>query len=61
LEARSATSREARLLEVQARASLLVIRRTLWSSDGLPVETAHSIYRGDRYRAVLQVPATTIE
>lgn len=61
LEARSATRREAELLEVQARASLLVISRTLWSTDGLPVETAHSAYRGDRYRAVLQIPATAME
>jgi GntR family transcriptional regulator len=61
LEARSATKREADLLEIQARSSLLVISRTLWSTDGLPVETAHSVYRGDRYRAVLRIPATTIE
>lgn len=60
LEARSATRREAELLDVQARASLLVISRTLWSTDGLPVETAHSVYRGDRYRAVLSIPATDI-
>jgi len=61
LEARSATRREAELLEVQPRASLLVISRTLWSTDGLPVETAHSVYRGDRYRAVLRIPATAME
>lgn len=61
LEARSATRREAELLEVNVRASLLVISRTLWSTDGLPVETAHSVYRGDRYRAVLRIPATAME
>jgi GntR family transcriptional regulator len=61
LEARSATLREAELLEVQPRSSLLVISRTLWSTDGLPVETAHSVYRGDRYRAVLRIPATAME
>jgi GntR family transcriptional regulator len=61
VEARSATQREAALLGIQPRASLLVISRTLWSSDGLPVETAHSVYRGDRYRAVLHIPATAIE
>jgi GntR family transcriptional regulator len=61
LEARSATLREAKLLDVRARASLLVISRTLFSTDGLPVETAHSVYRGDRYRAVLRIPATDIE
>lgn len=61
LEARSATKNEAQLLEVAPRASLLVISRTLWSVDGLPVETAHSVYRGDRYRAVLRIPATAME
>jgi GntR family transcriptional regulator len=61
IEARSASKREADLLEIQARSSLLVISRTLWSTDGLPVETAHSVYRGDRYRAVLRIPATTME
>jgi GntR family transcriptional regulator len=61
LEARSATRHEAELLEVPVRSSLLVISRMLWSTDGLPVEVAHSVYRGDRYRAVLQIPATAIE
>ena len=61
LEARSALRREAELLEIPAKASLLVISRTLWSVDGMPVETAHSVYRGDRYRAVLRIPATAIE
>lgn len=61
LEARSATRREAELLEIQPRSSLLVMSRTLWSTDGLPVETAHSVYRGDRYRAVLHIPATAME
>jgi GntR family transcriptional regulator len=61
IEARSATNREAQLLEIHPRASLLVISRTLWSTDGVPVETAHSVYRGDRYRAVLRIPATELE
>jgi GntR family transcriptional regulator len=61
LEARSATHKEAELLGIHARASLLVMSRTLWSTDGLPVETAHSVYRGDRYRAVLHIPATAME
>jgi GntR family transcriptional regulator len=61
LEARSATHREAQLLEIPPRASLLVMSRTLWSTDDLPVETAHSVYRGDRYRAVLRIPSTAME
>lgn len=60
LEARSAGQREAKLLEIQARSSLLVISRTLWA-DNLPVETAHSLYCGDRYRAVLSIPAAAVE
>jgi len=61
LEARSASRREADLLGIQARSSLLAISRTLWSTDGLPVETADSVYRGDRYRAVLSIPATEMK
>jgi GntR family transcriptional regulator len=61
LEARSATNREAKLLEIQPRSSLLVISRTLWSTDNLPVEAGHSVYRGDRYRAVLRIPATSMQ
>lgn len=61
IEARSASRREAELLQITSRSSLLSISRTLWSVDGKPVEMAHSLYRGDRYRAVLQIPATTVE
>jgi GntR family transcriptional regulator len=61
LEARSANKREADLLGIQVRSSLLAISRTLWSTDGLPVETAESVYRGDRYRPVLRIPATEME
>jgi GntR family transcriptional regulator len=61
LEARSATSREAGLLRIPRRSSVLAITRTLWSTDGKPVETAQSVYRGDRYRAVLSIPATAVE
>jgi GntR family transcriptional regulator len=61
LEARSADSSEAKLLKILPRSSLLVIARRLWSVDDEPVEVARSIYRGDRYRAVLRIPATTVE
>ena len=61
LEARSATRQQAELLELPRHASLLAMTRTLWSADGKPVETAHSVYRGDRYRAVLSIPATAVE
>jgi GntR family transcriptional regulator len=61
IEARSANRQQAELLELPRNASLLAITRTLWSIDGKPVETAQSVYRGDRYRAVLAIPATTVE
>jgi GntR family transcriptional regulator len=59
LEAHAAGRHEAELLEIQPRSSLLVISRILWSIEGKPIETASSSYRGDRYRAVLRIPATT--
>jgi GntR family transcriptional regulator len=58
LEARPATRREAELLDVSPRSALLVISRTLWSTDGAAVETAHSVYRGDRYRAAVRISGT---
>jgi GntR family transcriptional regulator len=61
LEARSATRQQAELLDIPRHLSLLAITRTLWSANGKPVETAQSVYRGDRYRAVLAIPATAVE
>ncbi|MBW4027255.1 GntR family transcriptional regulator [Acidipila rosea] len=55
IEALPATIRQAKLLDVPARSSLLVITRNLMSVEGRPIEAARSFYRGDRYRAVLQV------
>jgi GntR family transcriptional regulator len=61
LEARAAGRLEAQLLDISPRSSLLVIQRTLRGVDGEPIETARSSYRGDRYRAVLRIPATTVD
>ena len=61
IEARPATRHEAELLQIAAKSSLLVISRTLLSVEGRPVETGLSLYRGDRYRAVLRIPATAVE
>ena len=61
LESRAAGRREAQLLEIAPRSCLLVISRILWGVDGKPVEMASSSYRGDRYRAVLRIPATIVE
>jgi len=57
IEARGATRQEAQLLSVAVKSSLLVVSRTLLDADARPIETAHSLYRGDRYRAVLSIPA----
>lgn len=54
LEAHPASRAEARLLEVSPRTCLLRVRRTLWGGDGRPVEASDSLFRGDRYRAVLK-------
>jgi GntR family transcriptional regulator len=61
IEAHAAGKQEAELLEIPQRSSLLIISRTLWSVEGTPVEVARSCYRGDRYRAVLRIPATVVE
>lgn len=61
IEARPANRQEAELLAIAPKSSLLVISRTLRSVDGKPVETGVSLYRGDRYRAVLRIPATAVE
>ncbi|HEU4635876.1 MAG TPA: GntR family transcriptional regulator [Edaphobacter sp.] len=55
--ARQATAEESRLLRIAPRSSLLEVSRTLLDVDGQPMEVAHSLYRGDRYRAVLTIPA----
>ena len=61
IEARAPTRREAKLLEISPRLSLLVISRTIRTVERKPVETSVSLYRGDRYRAVLSIPATVVE
>lgn len=61
IEARGATKDEAGLLGIAAKSSLLVVSRTLLDGEGRAVELAHSMYRGDRYRAVLTIPATGLD
>ena len=61
IEARTPTQREAKLLEMSPRLSLLVISRTIRTVQGKPVEASLSLYRGDRYRAILNLPATIVE
>jgi len=61
LEAVLAGREEAHLLTVPPRSGLLVITRTVVTVEGAPIESVRSLYRGDRYRAVLRVPATSLQ
>ncbi len=61
LEAVLAGREDAHLLTVPPRSGLLVITRTVVTVEGAPIESVRSLYRGDRYRAVLRVPATSLQ
>jgi GntR family transcriptional regulator len=61
IEALPATREESELLTIPKRASILAISRILMTTEGTPIEAASSRYRGDRYRASIRVPTTTIE
>lgn len=61
IETRPATRQEATLLDIAPKSCLLVISRVLLSTAGKPIEAGVSLYRGDRYRAVLRIPATAME
>lgn len=59
IEALPATREESELLTIPRRASVLSIARLIMSTGDVPVEVACSRYRGDRYRALLHVPANS--
>jgi GntR family transcriptional regulator len=61
IEALPATREEAELLTIPKRASVLSISRIILTTQESPIEAACSRYRGDRYRASIRVPTTTIE
>lgn len=60
IEALPATRQDAGLLQVASKASILSIRRTILTTQEAPIEVAWSRYRGDRYRAFIRVPMTSI-
>lgn len=60
IEALNSSPEQAHLLMVAPRSPLLSITRVVNTVQGTPIEYGHSLYRGDRYRAVLRVPATSI-
>lgn len=61
IEALPAMREEAELLTIPNRASILSISRIIFTTRETPIESACSRYRGDRYRALIRVPMTTIE
>jgi GntR family transcriptional regulator len=61
IEALPASREESELLTIPKRASVLSISRVIITTEQVPIEVACSRYRGDRYRALIRVPTTTIE
>lgn len=55
LEAAVATRKEAQALQLPARAPVLVVQRTVYSDQRIPIEVVRSVYRGDRYQAVIHL------
>lgn len=46
-------SRQRKLLSLPARTAVLVINRKAYMEDGRPLELTRSVYRGDRYSAII--------
>jgi GntR family transcriptional regulator len=61
LEASLATSEESELLSIPKNAIMLSISRVIMTTEEIPIEVACSRYYGNRYRASIRVPTTTIE
>ena len=51
LEAKAATRFVAQQLGIRAGAPVLVVHRVVFSESNQPIESAHTTYRADRYRA----------
>jgi GntR family transcriptional regulator len=60
IEILSATREESDLLDIPANTGVLSISRNTITADRMPIEVTVSRYRGDRYRALIRIPATTI-
>jgi GntR family transcriptional regulator len=61
IEALPATREDSELLTIPKKSSVLSVSRILMTTEEVPIEVACSRYRGDRYRASIRVPTTTIE
>jgi GntR family transcriptional regulator len=54
IEVVAAGAAEARLLDVQRKASLVSISRTAWDTGGAAFESSRDLFRGDRVRIVVR-------
>lgn len=59
LEAAAATKRVAEQLDIRVGAPILVVHRVVFSETNQPLESAHTIYRADRYRATFYLSKNT--
>ena len=59
LEAKAATRFVAKQLEIRAGAPVLVVHRVVFSESNQPIESAHTTYRADRYRATFYLSKNT--
>ena len=50
VSASAALEREAELLEISVGAPVLLVTRTTYSVDGVPIEFSRTVFRADRYR-----------
>lgn len=60
LEAAAATQFVAGQLGVKTGAPVLVVRRVVFSSSNQPIESAHTTYRADRYRATFVLTKSSL-
>lgn len=60
LEPVVARSHEAKALKVEVGAPLMLVERTAYSADGVPVEFARDRHRGDRARWVVKVTSDAL-
>ncbi len=58
IEALPATRDQAALLTIPQRSSMLSISRVVRTMEEVPIEATNSLYRGDRYRALIRVHIT---
>jgi GntR family transcriptional regulator len=58
ISAQLADRSQKKMLQLKAAAAVLVIDRKTYTKDGVPVEIATTVYRSDRYRAIVHATRT---